>query len=102
MGHIQGLARNQLTLFPDSLDDFISAENPVRFLDAFVDTLDVELLGFEHAIAKETGRPPYHTAVLLHLYIHGYLNRIRSSRQPEREADRIVEHPFGTTKHSMD
>ncbi len=91
MGHIQGLARNQLTIFPDSLDDYISAENPVRFLDAFVDTLDVELLGFEHAIAKETGRPPYHPADLLRLYIYGYLNRIRSSRQLEREAHRNVE-----------
>jgi len=91
MGHIQGLARNQLTLFPDSLDDYISAENPVRFLDAFVDTLDVELLGFEHAIVKETGRPPYHPADLLRLYIYGYLNRIRSSRQLEREANRNVE-----------
>jgi transposase len=91
MGHIQGLARNQLTLFPEALDDYISAENPVRFLDAFVDTLDVELLGFEHAVAKETGRPPYHPADLLRLYIYGYLNRIRSSRQLEREANRNVE-----------
>lgn len=91
MGHIQGLARNQMTLFPEALDDYISAENPVRFLDAFVDTLDVELLGFEHAIAKETGRPPYHPTDLLRLYIYGYLNRIRSSRQLEREANRNVE-----------
>ena len=56
MGHIQGLARNQLTLFPDSLDDFISTENPIRFMDAFVDTLDVELLGFERAKAKPSSR----------------------------------------------
>ena len=69
--HIQGIARNQLTLLPDSLDDFISAENPVRFPDAFVDMLDLEPLGFEHATAKETGHPPFHPADLLLLYIYG-------------------------------
>lgn len=91
MGHIQGLARNQMTLFPEALDDYVSADNPVRFLDAFIDTLDLERLGFKHAVPEATGRPPYHPGDLLKLYLYGYLNRIRSSRQLEREGRRNVE-----------
>ena len=91
MHHIHGLDRNQLTLFPNALDDYISQENPIRFIDAFLDSLDLEHLGFTHAILQETGRPPYHPGDLLKLYLYGYLNRIRSSRQLERESHRNVE-----------
>ena len=58
MDHIRGLSRNQLTLFPEALDDYISQENPVRFIDAYVDALDLHQLGFRHATLHETGRPP--------------------------------------------
>ena len=88
---IQGGDRNQSTLFPESLDDYIGQDNPVRFIDAFVDTLDLDGLGFLRAIPKDTGRPPYDPADLLKLYIYGYLNGIRSSRRLERECGRNVE-----------
>jgi transposase len=91
MAFIQGVNRNQLVMFPESLDEYIAEDNPVRFIDAFVDSLDLQALGFEHAVPKETGRPPYHPGCLLKLYIYGYLNRIRSSRSLEREANRNVE-----------
>jgi transposase len=80
-----------MTLFPEALDDYIAQENPVRFIDAFVDSLDLQDLGFTHAVPAETGRPPYHPATLLKLYVYGYLNRIRSSRLLEREAGRNLE-----------
>jgi transposase len=73
------------------LDDYIAEDNPVRFIDAFVDSLDLQALGFERAVPRETGRPPYHPGDLLKLYVYGYLNRIRSSRKLEREANRNVE-----------
>jgi transposase len=88
---IQGDARDQTTLFPESLDDYIGQDNPVRFIDAFVDTFDLDGLGFLRAIPKDTGRPPYDPADLLKLYIYGYLNGIRSSRRLERECGRNVE-----------
>jgi transposase len=91
MHHIQGPDREQLTFFPEALDDYIAEDNPVRFLDGFVDTLNFGGLGFQHAVLQETGRPPYHPADLLKLYVYGYLNRIRSSRQLEREAGRNLE-----------
>ena len=91
MQHIEGQERNQVTLFPDVLDDYVAEDNPVRFVDAFVDALDLAGLGFRHAVLQETGRPPYHPADLLKLYVHGYLNRIRSSRLLEREAGRNLE-----------
>jgi transposase len=91
MQHIQGQERNQVILFPDVLDDYVAADNPVRFLDAFVDALDLAGLGFRHARLQETGRPPYHPGDLLKLYVYGYLNHIRSSRQLEREAGRNLE-----------
>ena len=93
MHHIRGSAREQLTLFPEALDEYIAEDNPVHFLDAFVDALDFRGLGFRHAVLRETGRPPYHPADLLKLYVYGYLNRIRSSRQLEREAGRNLELP---------
>src|SRR3990172_8299745 len=91
MHHVQGQERDQLTLFPEALEDYIAKENPVRFVDAYVDGLDLQGLGFRHALLEETGRPPYHPADLLKLYVYGYLNRIRSSRTLEREAQRNLE-----------
>ena len=88
MDYIEG---SELTLFPQSLDEYISEDNPARFIDAFVEGLDPQALGFSHSVLKETGRPPYHPGVLLKLYVYGYLNRIRSSRLLEKEAHRNVE-----------
>lgn len=91
MNHITGTPREQITMFPDAIDDYITEENPVRFLDAFVDSLDTGALGFEHATVSDTGRPPYHPKDLLKLYLYGYLNRVRSSRLLERETSRNIE-----------
>ncbi|GAD65134.1 IS1182 family transposase, partial [Aquipseudomonas alcaligenes] len=88
---IQGEHRGQSTLLPESLDDYVSDTNPVRVVDVFVDELDLAMLGFEGVIPAETGRPAYHPAILLKIYIYGYLNRIQSSRRLEREAQRNVE-----------
>jgi len=76
---------------PECLDDFIDDSNPVRVIDAFVDTLDLAEMRFEGAEPAATGRPSYHPSVLLKLYIYGYLNRVQSSRRLEREAGRNVE-----------
>ncbi|EPM73864.1 IS1182 family transposase, partial [Pseudomonas syringae] len=73
------------------LDDYVSDTNPVRGVDVFVDELDLSTLGFESAVPAETGRPAYHPAVMLKIYIYGYLNRIQSSRRLEREAQRNVD-----------
>ena len=89
--HIQGVQRDAVLLFPLSLDEYITDDNPVRFIDAFVDQLDLQALGFRRAVAAPTGRPAYHPGDLLKLYIYGYLNRIRSSRLLERESHRNVE-----------
>ena len=88
---IEGQDRSQVTLLPECLDDYIGEDNPVRVVDAFVDELDLEALGFEGAAAATTGRPAYHPSVLLKIYVYGYLNRIQSSRRLEREAQRNVE-----------
>ena len=88
---IAGSDRNQTTLFPACVDDWINEDNPVRVVDAFVDALDLTDLGFDGAEPAVTGRPSYHPAVLLKLYIYGYLNRVQSSRRLEREAGRNVE-----------
>jgi len=88
---IEGQDRSQVTLLPECLDDYIGEDNPVRVVDAFVDELDLEALGFEGAAAAATGRPAYHPSVLLKVYVYGYLNRIQSSRRLEREAQRNVE-----------
>lgn len=102
MDYIEGSNRDQFILFPQSLDEYVSEDNPVRFIDAFVDSLDLEVLGFKHAVLKETGRPPYHPSVLLKLYVYGYLNRIRSSRLLEKEAHRNVEVLWLTGKLAPD
>ena len=88
---IEGECRAQMTLMPDSLDDYVSESNPVRVVDVFVDELDLFKLGFARAEPAATGRPSYHPSVLLKLYIYGYLNRIQSSRRLEKEAQRNVE-----------
>ena len=88
---IEGQTREQVTLLPECLDDFVGADNPVRIVDAFVEELDLLSLGFEGSTPAATGRPAYHPAVLLKVYIYGYLNRIQSSRRLEREAQRNVE-----------
>lgn len=91
MAYVQGVSRNQVVMFPESLDEYISDDNPVRFIDAFVDGLDLQVLGFKRAVPEERGRPPYDPGDLLKLYMYGYLNRVRSSRRLEREAERNVE-----------
>ncbi len=91
MPFISGSDRNELLLFPEALDDYITPENPVRFIDAFAATLDLAQLGFTRPTPAETGRPAYDPGDLLKLYIYGYLNRVRSSRMLEREATRNVE-----------
>ena len=91
MKHCAGLDRSQTLLFPERLEDYIAAENPVRFLDAFVVSLDLHALGFAKARCADTGRPPYDPAALLKLYLYGYLHRVRSSRLLEAECLRNVE-----------
>jgi transposase len=88
---IEGTDRGQSTLFPECLEDWIDADNPVRVIDAFVEKLELSGLGFDGVAPEATGRPSYHPAVLLKLYIYGYLNRVQSSRRLEREAGRNVE-----------
>lgn len=91
MGHIAGDERDQMLLLPEVVDDYVSSDNPVRFIDAFVDGLDLAALGFVRAAAKATGRPGYAPGDLLKLYIYGYLNRVRSSRRLEIECHRNIE-----------
>jgi transposase len=91
MGYVEGQDRKQTMLFPEVLEDYISEENPVRFIDVFIEGLDLLEMGFGRAVPKERGRPPYDPGDLLRLYVYGYLNRSRSSRQLEREAGRNVE-----------
>jgi transposase len=91
MSYIEGYCRTQRLLLPDVIDDYVTEENPVRFIDAYVESLDLERLGFARAQAALTGRPAYDPRDLLKLYIYGYLNRIRSSRRLERETHRNVE-----------
>jgi transposase len=88
---VEGTDRGQSTLFPECLDDWIDEDNPVRVIDAFVDTLDLAELRFEGVEPAATGRPAYHPSALLKLYVYGYLNRVQSSRRLEREAGRNVE-----------
>jgi transposase len=88
---VEGTDREQSTLFPECLEDWIDENNPVRVIDVFVDELDLAELGFDGVAPETTGRPGYHPSVLLKLYIYGYLNRVQSSRRLEREALRNVE-----------
>ena len=78
---IEGENRSQATLLPEYLDDYIAEDNPVRVIEVFVDGLDLAELGFDGMEPEATGRPSYHPATLLKIYIYGYLNRIQSSRR---------------------
>jgi transposase len=91
MRYIRGESREQIYLLPEAIDDYVGPENPVRFLDVFVEKLDLAGLGFTHATPAATGRPPYDPGDLLRLYLYGYLNRIRSSRRLETETGRNLE-----------
>ena len=91
MRHINGDSRQQGLLLPSSLDDYVDDNNPVRVVDAFIDSLDLVNLGFSKAITKTTGRRPYNPADLLKLYVYGYLNQVRSSRRLEKECSRNLE-----------
>src|ERR671927_690296 len=91
MAHLTGHDRSQTLLLPESLDDYVAAENPVRFIEAFVDSLDLAAAGFARVQPKSTGRPGYAPADLLKLYIYGYLNRVRLSRRLEAETHRNIE-----------
>jgi transposase len=91
MTYISGFERSQLLLLPEAIDDYVGADNPVRFIDAFVDELDLAAAGFIRAAPKATGRPGYAPGDLLKLYIYGYLNRVRSSRRLEAECHRNIE-----------
>jgi transposase len=91
MGHIEGAPRTQHILFPEVLDDYGAEENPAPCSDAFVDSLDLDALGFRHTQPAGTGRPSYSPGDLLKLYIYGYRNRLRSCRRLEQETYRHVE-----------
>ncbi len=87
---IEGIGRDQVTLLPDCLDDYVEDDSPVRVIDAFIEMLDLGSLGF--VVEPEvTGRPGYHLALMLGVYLYGYLNQIQSSRRLERECGRSLE-----------
>ena len=90
MGYIQGADRNQVILMPEILDDYVGADNEVRAIDAFIDSLDIASMGFKAEPSKE-GRPGYDPRDMLKLYMYGYLNHIRSSRRLQKEASRNIE-----------
>ncbi|GHU90508.1 transposase [Clostridia bacterium] len=91
MSYIQGENRNQMTLEPLCLDDYIGEDSVCRVIDAYVSTLDMSKLGFKYAEVKQNGRPPYDPASMLKLYVYGYMNRVRSSRRLEAETQRNIE-----------
>ena len=90
-GFVQGTGRQQTTLLPECLDDWVDESNPVRAVDVFVDAPELRELGFDGVTPAATGRPGYHPSPMLKLYIYGYLNRVQSSRRLEREAGRNLE-----------
>ena len=87
----EGLNRNQQLLFPPSLDEYVDGDNPVRAIDSYVDSIDLSALGVFTSSGGSDGQPAYHPALLLKIYLYGYLNSIRSSRKLEREMKRNVE-----------
>src|SRR6516162_1340524 len=82
---VEGQDRAQLMLLPECLDDFVGEDNPVRVVDAFIEELDLAVLGFAGVVPEATGRPSHHPATLLKIYLYGYLNQVQSSRRLERE-----------------
>src|ERR1700756_5589064 len=88
---VEGEDRRQGALLPHCLDDYVRENNPVRVIEAFIDELDLATLSFAGVVPEATGRPSYHPATLLKIYLYGYLNRVQSSRRLEREAQRNIE-----------
>src|SRR5262252_2548939 len=88
---VEGEDRRQGALLPHCLDDYVTENNPVRVIEAFIDELDLVTLGFDGVVPEITGRPAYHPATLLKIYLYGYLNRVQSSRRLERETQRNIE-----------
>ena len=88
---VVGEDRCQSLLLPESFDDYVGEDNPVRVIEAFIDVLDLSELGFDGMVPAVTGRPAYHPSSMLKIYLYGYLNRIQSSRRLEREAGRNIE-----------
>ena len=99
---VSGESRDQSTLFPETIDDYIGEDNPVRAVEVFVDELDLRDLGFNRVDPAVTGRPAYHPSTLLKIYIYGYLNRVQSSRRLERETQRNLELIWLTGRLSPD
>lgn len=91
MPYISGVSRDQIVLFPEAIDNYITQENPVRFIDAFVEKINLAKSGFKKSIPAKTGRPGYEPKALLKLYLYGYKNRITSSRRLEQETHRNME-----------
>src|SRR3977135_4163339 len=88
---IEGADRTQVSLLPGCVEDYVEAENPVRVIEAFVEQLDLRAMGFDGIDPEATGRPAYHPAVLLKIYLYGYLNRVQSSRRLEQDSQRKIE-----------
>src|SRR5438270_800415 len=88
---VEGCDRRHVDLLPDCLDDYVSEDSPVRVVDVFIDELDLAAMGFPGVVPEATGRPSYHPATLLKIYLYGYLNQVQSSRRLEREARRNIE-----------
>lgn len=91
MMYIKHQNREQIILLPDCIDDLIGQDNPVRVIDAFIDSMDVDELGFQRSVPNSTGRPSYDPRDLLKLYVYGYFNKIRSSRKLMTECIRNIE-----------
>src|SRR5258705_13827485 len=91
VGYIDGMDRRQSVAFPSYLDDYVAEDNPVRFVDAFVEALDLAGLGFDHSEPKDRGGPAYRPGLLLRLYVYGYFKKIRSSRKMEGEDNSNIE-----------
>lgn len=89
--YVTGSDRGQELILPDTLDRYVDENNEVRFIDAFVDTLDLTAIGFTHSDPHDNGKPPYDPKYMLKLYVWGYLNQVRSSRKLERECHRNLE-----------
>jgi transposase len=90
-GFVEGTDREQMTLFPARLEEYVGDDNPVRAVDVFVDNLDLDKLGFIRVQPLDVGRPGYDPRIMLKLFIYGYLNRVPSSRRLERECQRNIE-----------
>ena len=91
MSFITGFDRKQTALFPQAIDELIAPNNPIRFIDTFVDQLKIVEFGFKDVSKNVNGRPPFNPSDLLKLYIYGYMNKIRSSRGLEKECKRNIE-----------